>query len=517
MTNHIQSVSAQHLPFLAATNWHCCTLDAFLVDLGSLSTWIKTQGILSFCLWYEWRYLAFCSPLVCSWTPLIWNNPLLLPNTTPPATFQWSSCLGRTPIDGAWVSANVTIATAQWCPIQLSPGNHQAIILHINLIDCIGEPWYTIAHPPGQCLNCSIPLMHKKYLNHLQNHASQHCLYSKLKALFLFVQTPTTSRSVLQLVLKSFDWIKLESMKFAEKCCCKFHMGIVQFSPELNLWLWRKHLWQLVLYRWQGHHIKAKYIKCLTLACCIPNPLGVTQASHALHDATTQYLALKPKHDFLQAEFLQTWLHDPSLSEEHHKVIAHLVSLEVLHNSYHHIRAIHQQSMGRSISLVKFFSHRHGPCYLMIWGWCCTQLHISNPLQECPQLPLSSPSPLAPLVGNFGTGPAEMVVLDGTFQCPPCIDEYTKNFIEALQFPSLEVHHSKSLLSCIQKLLFLTGSRPKNGHLPSIWVTFQPLQGSILFSGISISSWPLYTTCFYDQTVPYLVSSRSSGHPQKSW
>jgi len=72
------------------------------------------------------------------------------PSLTPPATFQRGSRLGTVPIDGAWVSANVKVEAAQWCPIQLSPGDHRAIIIDINLTDCIGDPQYTIVWPPGR-------------------------------------------------------------------------------------------------------------------------------------------------------------------------------------------------------------------------------------------------------------------------------------------------------------------------------------------------------------------------------
>jgi len=44
--------------------------------------------------------------------------------------------------------------------------------------------------------------------------------------------------------------------------------------------------------------------------------------------------------------------------------------------------------------------------------------------------------PLAPLVGPFGTGPAAKAILEGTFSCLPDLDDATKQFIEALQFPS---------------------------------------------------------------------------------
>ncbi len=69
---------------------------------------------------------------------------LHFPSLLPPATFQCGSQLGTIPIDSAWVSVNIHVTVAQWCPIQLSPGDHGAMVLNINLTDCIGEPHY---HP----------------------------------------------------------------------------------------------------------------------------------------------------------------------------------------------------------------------------------------------------------------------------------------------------------------------------------------------------------------------------------
>jgi len=74
----------------------------------------------------------------------------------------------------------------------------------------------------------------------------------------------------------------------------------------------------------QGQPLKAKYINCLAKACQVLNSVGATifQATRALIDATAPYMALKPQHNLLQSDFLQSKLHDPSLSEEHYKAIS---------------------------------------------------------------------------------------------------------------------------------------------------------------------------------------------------
>jgi len=278
---------------------------------------------------------------------------LRFPSLPPPATFQQGSQLGTVPIDGAWVLANVKVEAAQWCPIQLSPGDHQAIVLDINLTYCIGDPRYMIVRPPGCQLNSALPSVHNQYLHLLHNFAAQHSLESKLNYLFWLAQSSTTTRPILQQALESFDRMKADGMN-----CRRFNMGLVQYSPELNLWHCRKNLWLLVLCRKQGHPIKAKYINRLAWACHVLNPLGATlfQTNRALQEATMCYMALKLQHALLRSNFLQSKLHDPSLSEEHHHVISQLISLEVLGRSYCRIHAIKQQSMGHSITAVEYSS-----------------------------------------------------------------------------------------------------------------------------------------------------------------
>jgi len=168
----------------------------------------------------------------------------------------------------------------------------------------------------------------------------------------------------------------------------------------------------------------------------------MAQATHKYSIAQEEYNQLKPKHALLQQEFLQHRLRDPTLSEEHHKAIARLVSLEALRDSYRCIRSLRNHSAGRSISSVEYtlpegialattkeaveqvlsstlgsrFTHAHGSPFLQY--------------------------PLAPLVGQYGTDNAAQEILQGTFSCPPGVDEHTRQFIEALQFPSPQARHN---------------------------------------------------------------------------
>ncbi len=127
----------------------------------------------------------------------------------------------------------------------------------------------------------------------------------------------------------------------------------------------------------------------------------------------------------LMIRFFQSKLHNPSLSEEHHKVISRLISLKVLCNSYCHIHAIRQQSVGCSISTVEYTSPA-GP--VLTTTKSKVETALSTALQAQFKCAHGSPflqAPLALLVGPFRTGPAAAAILEGTFQCPLDVDKYT--------------------------------------------------------------------------------------------
>ncbi len=212
----------------------------------------------------------------------------------------------------------------------------------------------------------------------------------------------------------------------------------MQFSPELNRWRLRCHLWRLIYRRRLGHPIKAKYLRRLAKSCSVENPLSVSADLALLNYqlAWAQYVALKPQHELLRADFLHAKLQDPSLSESHHQAIARLVSLESLRDSYRRIRALWNQHAGRSISAVEY-STPNGPALASARN--DVERELSAALSTRFTTAHGSPfltAPLAPLVGPFGTGPAAQEILQGVFVCPPEVDEDTWNYIKALQFPS---------------------------------------------------------------------------------
>jgi len=85
------------------------------------------------------------------------------PTLLPPVTFKHGTQVGKTPIDGVWVSTTLPVAAASFCPFSLSPGD-QAAILDLDLALLIGEPCLSIIRPKAHCLNTQLPQTKAHYL-----------------------------------------------------------------------------------------------------------------------------------------------------------------------------------------------------------------------------------------------------------------------------------------------------------------------------------------------------------------
>jgi len=146
----IRSVYVQQQQFFNKTQREGCPRNLFLLDLAqAIQSW-HTAGD-SIVLFADMND-DICHPQIIEFIEHCNLHKLLLsrkPGVPTPATFQHGSRHSKCPIDGAWATPNMIISQSLYCTVANSPGNHQAIIIDINLLATIGEPHFTIIHPPG--------------------------------------------------------------------------------------------------------------------------------------------------------------------------------------------------------------------------------------------------------------------------------------------------------------------------------------------------------------------------------
>jgi len=149
-----------------------------------------------------------------------------------------------------------------------------------------------------------------------------------------------------------------------------------------------------------------------------------------------KYEDLKPNHEALRQSFLLARLHDPTISDAQQIALSHLVAKERVREAYRRIRALKGLPSGTSISQVEI-ADPQGPRVVSgqqaVEQALCTSLAAR--FQKAHGLPFLH-SPLLQDVGFLGCGEAAQAILDGSYQCPPNTDEYTRLFIEALRWPA---------------------------------------------------------------------------------
>ena len=205
------------------------------------------------------------------------------------------------------MSTNLPAAAVSFCPFSLSPGDHWAAILDINLTLLIGEPCLSIVQPKAWQLNTQLPHTKAQYLSLLEEYFLSHCLFPQIFQFYKEAASPTFDTSTIGPWFEKLDQLRVEGMHFAEKHCCQLYMGTLAYSPTLTLWFNQKILWSLVYKKLSGGMVTSCCIQCLAHCCEILNPLSVfiEAALFNYKAAAKEYQDLQPKAYQLWVEFMQ--------------------------------------------------------------------------------------------------------------------------------------------------------------------------------------------------------------------
>jgi len=161
-------------------------------------------------------------------------------------------------------------------PVAISPGDHRAFLVDLNLNETIGQPRFRVTRPPARRLTCTLPSVEAKYIDNLSAFCERYHLSHRLDNLFRLAQLPDLDHSLFQMEMEKFDRLKAEGMRFAEKRCRRFHMGLVQFSPQLNYWRLSKELWRLVIRHQLGYRVRAETIRKMGCKLNVFDPLSLS-------------------------------------------------------------------------------------------------------------------------------------------------------------------------------------------------------------------------------------------------
>eukprot|EP00957_Ditylum_brightwellii_P169168 12876919-Ditylum_brightwellii.AAC.1 len=119
----------------------------------------------------------------------------------------------------------------------------------------VGDEPPPIIWPQTRHLQACNPWVQFKYTSYLQTYIMHHHLLEKYYAI---LANPPTSNTASELQLNALDKQQGEVMRAAEKRCRKLKMGIVDYSPEVNLLGKQWCVWKMVVLHKQKQNIKTE-------------------------------------------------------------------------------------------------------------------------------------------------------------------------------------------------------------------------------------------------------------------
>jgi len=105
-------------------------------------------------------------------------------NQPPLSTFTRGTQMGRSPIDGVWLSHGVPVQACSWTAFPDSPGDHRAVIVDFDITQVLGQPCLQVCRPPAHCLVCTLPAIRDRYMALLTAFLEKHQFLHKLYTLY---------------------------------------------------------------------------------------------------------------------------------------------------------------------------------------------------------------------------------------------------------------------------------------------------------------------------------------------
>ena len=361
----------------------------------------------------------------------------LHPNLPATPTFKAAGRMGRAPIDAVYLTPDLPAEAGSWLAVKRCPGDHRFCIIDIRWKALVGEDLFNIKRPQARRLACSVPSAVRKYNTELEGSLKKHKVLSKLHALYTKTGSQPLTTSQQQEMIE-IDKTKEELMRHAEKKCRRFCFGEIDFSPDVNKARGIRMVWDMVLKRRAGkRNIKTRKIKAIAKAVGVVNPLGASdyEANRAFHLADEKYRKLKPNAPTIRSDWLKERSYDSKLSEADRKRARVALRHERVRDNNRRMR--HVLGRKRAGAVIRI-GVGEGAEYIELSEKEVVEMKIMENNTKRFRLTENTPPMQEPLLsdlGYLGDTPEAEMIMDGTYVCPPGVDEYTQDFFQCLRRP----------------------------------------------------------------------------------
>ncbi len=339
---------------------------------------------------------------------------------------------GSVPIDEIMVSSTLQIQAAGYLPHASSLGDHRPIWLEVSKDSALGSKLPPIPSFQARRLKCRDPRIVQKYNDLLESYLDKHGVYPRLADLFATYSTPLPPHQIAE--YEKLDKIIERGMMWAERKCRKLFMGHVGWFPAL------KRIRRMIRYikaslsRLAGCKVSARFLIRLSKSLKFSTE-GMTEVElcSKLNSAFKTYKHLKSRHKQLRKTFLEDLAEalEKAGKGKKAKIVSNLLRTEEQRDMFRRLRRINTGDSNLGTTFITT-TDAQGNKIDITDKSAMEQVIISENRQKYHQTESTCPflhPPLSTDLGQCGEGPKVQEVIDGTYQVPPEVDTYTRDYI----------------------------------------------------------------------------------------
>ena len=351
---------------------------------------------------------------------------------------------GSKPIDSIFVSADLMdISRGGWLEFGEGFSDHRVLYFDISMHLLLGSHKNSTAPKNIRRLQCRDPRTVKRFNDILDKQYTHHNMLERLEEFENTVQFPIQEADMLPLI--RLDRLNTQLIRHAEKNCRKLKMGAIPYTPDISTLGLAVYVWRLIEKKREGRKISSRYLRRKANQCGIFNysivPTEECRRARAI--AFKEYIEYASQAKIKRPAFLDG-LADALAATgniSRSSAIRQLKSQEESRHSHRMIRVAIKEFSGAPFHMELIGDK--GPFIstdkeeiekaLMIEYENKYRLAESSPFLE---------EPLLSDLGQLALNDKANAILNGDYECPPGVDQYTQSFIRHLARPQ-QLQNSK--------------------------------------------------------------------------
>jgi hypothetical protein len=360
--------------------------------------------------------------------------------TSPPATYNRN--FQRKPIDGVWASLSINPLSSGYLPFgDAAPSDHRALWIDITYVEAYGYNVQRLNPPKPRKLTMKNPKMIDSFNSQFRDQLTRNGLIEALSSL-IHQASVSGWTPVLE---QEFNRIHGEQEAIRlniENSLRKLRMGNIPWSPSLQQARDNIYLWSLLLKKSKGVQVSNRLIR-RTIKKVSPTSeanlfhLSENEIIESLKDAYKDYKAASNEAQPRRERFLESLARTRAtrLNLRYEAELKRLLNIERQKTTARTVKRMRHRL--EKSATIKVFATENGIRTIVTEKEkieeVCINENISRFSQSYGTPPLREP--LLSELGIWGDGPAVEAILQGTYEPPDDIDNFTRKLLKEMKMP----------------------------------------------------------------------------------